>query len=103
MIEQPIPIRLIQSNYDFAVTVSDESMAARLELPAQFNVVIDFTIADQPDGAFHVTQRLLPAFQIDDGQAAVAERGATVAELALAVRSTVRESAQHRPKIGSVR
>ena len=52
-------------------------MTERAELFAEFAVVVDFAVEDDPDGTVLVRDRLLSAFEIDDGQAAMTERRIT--------------------------
>ena len=53
-----------------------ECVAGTLELPAQLLVVVDLAVEDDADRAIFVEHRLLPAGQIDDAEAAHAERHA---------------------------
>ena len=66
------------------------AIAVALELAAQLAVVVDLAVADQPDRAVGVAQRLLAAFEVDDRQAAMPERRALVVIDAFAVGAAMR-------------
>ena len=53
-----------------------ERVPVRDELRAQLAVVVDLAVEDHPDGAVFVANRLVAAGEVDDAQAAHAERRA---------------------------
>ncbi len=93
--EQPVAVALVQRDDDLAVAVRQKCVAVALELAAQLAVVVDLPVADQEDRAVGVVQRLLAAREIDDRQAAVAERRELVVIDPFAVRAAMRERVQH--------
>ena len=96
VLEQTIAVRFVQADDHFAIAHRHESMAVRLELLAQLQVVVDLAVANQPDRALGIAQRLPPALQVDDRESPVSEHGAALPMDALAVRTAMRKSAQHR-------
>ena len=62
----------------FGVGARAVAVAGRFELRPDVGVVVDLAVEDDPDRAVFVRQRLLAGGQIDDAQAAVAERGLVV-------------------------
>ena len=97
VIEQAIAIALVQRDDDFAVAVGQEAVAVALELAAQLAVVVDLAVADQPDRAVGVVQRLLSAGQVDDRQPAVSERDERIVIDPFAVRPAMGQRIQHAP------
>ena len=79
----------------FAVRCSPEAMTERLQLPMQFPEVVDFTIADHPQRTVCVRQRLMSAGEVDDRQAAHADRARAVRVEALVVGPAMRGDARH--------
>ena len=75
--------------------MGQEAIAVLLQSRAQLAIVVDLAIADQHQRAIGVVQRLLAAVQIDDGQAAMAERGERIVMHALAVRPAMRQRVEH--------
>ena len=67
---------LVEMQHHLGVGFGGEPMALRLQLGHQPAIVVDLTVADDPLGAVLVADRLSSAFEIDDGQAPVPERGA---------------------------
>src|SRR4051812_46049287 len=61
---------VVSMNDGLGVAVGIKAMAAALEVLAEFAIVIDFAVVDNPGGAIGVVNRLLTALQIDDGQTA---------------------------------
>ena len=58
-------------------------MAARNELLAKLDVVVNLTVADDPQRAVFVAQRLRAAIEIDDGKPIVCQKAAVIEEQAL--------------------
>ncbi len=63
-------------NDRFSVAVGAVLMTVRFKLRAQFAVVIDFAVENDVNRPVFIRHRLLPVVQINDGQAAMAERHA---------------------------
>ena len=71
-------------------------VAGGLQLLAQLAVVVDLAVVDALDLAVLVADRLLPALDVDDRQAAHAERGAGMGQEAVVVRPAVADAGVHR-------
>src|SRR5688500_1891863 len=70
-------------------------MAGRFEDRPHGRVVVDLAVVGDPDGVVLVGQRLMAAGEIDDAEAAVAERRVAVDVQAGAVGSAVRDDVAH--------
>ena len=70
-------------------------MAARFQIRTQLLVVVDLAVANEQDGLVGVEQRLTTAFQVDDGQSAMAQDGVRIELHAFAVGATVAQRVQH--------
>ncbi len=70
-------------------------MAAGAQRLAQLVVVVDLAVEDHLDGAIFVADRLLPAGDIDDRQAAHSQRDFRRNEIAAAVRPPVDNCVAH--------
>src|SRR5204863_4107729 len=96
------PVR--QARAPFAVAVQEhfavgmvglKKMAASLEFRAELGVVVDLAVKNKDEIAIGGSHRLMAAFQIDDGKAAMAEEdGAVVPESAI-VRPAMSEAGGH--------
>ena len=71
-------------------------MAARLELAAQLAEVVDLAVADEPQRAVRVGERLVAAGEVDDREPAHAERAGAVDVHALVVGAAMDGDARHR-------
>jgi len=68
------PFLLVEMNDDFAVRVGAEPVALALQFPAEFRVVVDLAVEDEPHGAVLVGQGLPARLgEVDDGEPPVAE------------------------------
>ena len=76
---------LIQVDQNLGVAGSLQMMAFAFELPAQFLVVVNFSIEGYLDGLIFIAQRLGSACEIDDAEAAVTESDIRVEEGAVAI------------------
>ena len=70
-------------------------MPPLLEIALQRAVVVDFSVADDPDGPVLVRDGLFPAVQVDDGKTPVAKGGPSVAPDPFVVGTAVPERIQH--------
>ena len=70
-------------------------MPGGFQLFAQGLEVVNFAVEHDDEAAVLVEHRLAAALQVDDGQAAVAERDAVVDKIALAVRAAVGDEVGH--------
>jgi hypothetical protein len=80
---------------DLGIGIRRETMTLRLELGAQLEVVVDFAVVEDGDGAVFVEDRLMSAGKIDDRQAAHAERHGVLDEVARVVRSAMHHRIAH--------
>jgi hypothetical protein len=58
-------------------------------------VIVDFTVADEPDGPVLIREWLMTTGEIDDGKPPMTERREVVVMNAFAVRSTMTKATQH--------
>ena len=91
------PVVLVEMDDRLAVARGLEAMAARLELRAEFPIVVDLDVAHDPHRAGLVHERLRAAGHVDDGQPAVSERRLAVDPASLAVRPALGEGGRHAP------
>src|SRR3954467_1510103 len=70
-------------------------MAARLEFPAQLEVVEDLTVERDPLGSIGGRHWLPPALDVDDAQSRVREADRTVADPAPGVGPAMPDDADH--------
>ena len=78
-----------------------EGVPLLLQLAADLGEVVDLAVGDDLDGAVLVAERLLPAGEVHDRQAAHRQRDARQLDAALFVRSAVVERADHVLHFGS--
>ena len=67
---------------------------------AQFLVIINLSIEDNPDGFVFIAHGLRACAKIDNGQAKMAQTGIAIQMYSLAVRTAVRNGIKHRLNIG---
>src|SRR5688572_23530266 len=79
----------------FGVTAGLKRVAAALEIAAQLAVVVDLAVEDNPDRPVFVRDRLMTAFEVDDAQAAHAERHAIAEIDPFVVRTAVHDRGAH--------
>ena len=95
VLDQALAVAFVERDDQLAVAVGLERVAALLEVLAQLPVVVDLAVADHPDRAVGVQERLPAAFEVDDGQAPVPEDRAVGAVLPFAVRAAMAQRMQH--------
>ena len=72
-----------------------EMVAGGFELGGQVAVVVDFAVEDDGDRSILVEHRLVPGRDVDDGQAAMAQRDVGFDQKALIVRPAMRDRVGH--------
>ncbi len=95
MIEQRVSVLLVERKNHLAVAAGPEAMAAPLHVGADFPVVVDLAVRHQPERPARVDERLATAFDVDDGEAPLAEHGACFLLHALAVGTAMHQSCEH--------
>jgi hypothetical protein len=86
---------LVQVDDDFDIRIGPETMAAGLQVSAQFLVVVDFSIAHNRDSAIFIGNGLIAGLQVDDAQSAEAETDAWFEKVPLPIRSPVGHHVRH--------
>ena len=82
-------------NDRFGVRVSGEFMAARFQILAQLGIIVNFAVEHHPELAVFIRERLMPAGQIDDAQAAETQAQASVDENAFIIRAAMNDGFVH--------
>src|SRR3546814_7988175 len=83
--------------HDLGIAAGEEPVAAFLERRLQFLVIVDDAVEDERQPEFGIDHRLTrPVRQVDDAQAAVAERDAVLEKKAFSVRAAAGLPAVHR-------
>src|SRR6185437_3250774 len=82
-------------NDGFGVAVGIERVAQLFEFLAQFEIVVDLAVEDDPRAAICVVNWLLAAFEVDDRETTHRETGGTVDVEAVFVRSAVTNGVVH--------
>src|SRR6187402_2428381 len=82
-------------NDHLGVAVRLEAVSLRLQCGAQGTVVIDLSIEDHADAAVLVEDRLLPAMEVDDGQAPHRQAHGAVEVMSGAVRTATLDAVIH--------
>ena len=72
-------------NEDLAVAVRTEVVSLLDQLSAQFDVVIDLAVTNDPYGFVFVAKRLLSSLDVDDGEPGVAEQATSLKQLCAAL------------------
>ena len=94
--QQIVAVPLVKGENHFAVAAGAECVAdLAFQSLAMLLVIVDFAVADQPDGAVGVGERLVTAGEIDDGETSMTERGEGVVMNALSVGTAMAQSTQH--------
>src|SRR5208282_604497 len=91
IVKQSVALLLVKMHQDFAIAVSLKAVPLVHELGAQFDVVVNFAVADHPHRSIFVTQRLPAAFEVDDRQSRGSEQAMPLQSLlaALVVRTAM--------------
>src|SRR5215213_892323 len=82
-------------NDGFGVAVGVERMTQLFEFFAEFEVVVDLAIEDNPRAAIRVVNGLLAALEVDDREAAHREAGGAIDIKTVLVRPAVTNSLVH--------
>src|SRR5437763_121624 len=82
-------------NYRFGIAVGPIPVPLRLQLRAQFRVIIDFSVEYDPGGLVFIADRLLPGGKIDDTQAPHAQADGTGDVKPIIIRPAVRHDLPH--------
>ena len=88
-------ILIVGVNDRFGVAVGVERVAEFLQFLAQFAVVVDLAVENDPGGAILVVNGLLPALQIDDREASHAQPDGIVEVEAVVVWSPMTNGGAH--------
>src|SRR2546423_8253807 len=82
-------VLIVGVNDGFCVAVCVKGVAELFQLVAEFAIVIDLTIEDNPGGAVLIVDRLLAAFQIYDRQTTHAQAHALAEVETVFIRATM--------------
>src|SRR6266550_3001350 len=82
-------VLIVGVNDGFCIAVCIKGVAELFQLVAEFAVVIDFPIEDNPGAAVLIVDRLLAAFQIYDRQPAHTQADALAEVEAIFIRATM--------------
>ncbi len=88
-------ILLVGVDYGFGVAARRVTVAGLFQSGPQIGVVEDLAVEDDPNVAALVAERLMAQREIDDAEAAVAERYEFIAKEAAVVRTAVTDGAGH--------
>ena len=95
LVDHALAAVLVEMENDLGVAAGLEEMAAADELAPQLAVVVDLAVADDPGAGVLVGDRLMPARQVDDREAAHGEAGLAEEHGALIVRPAVDQGVVH--------
>jgi hypothetical protein len=79
---------------NFTVALGQELMAARFQIRAQFLLIVNLAVRDEPKRLFRVAQWLVAARKIDDRQPPLSDRRAIIDIAAYIIRSSMCKGAQ---------
>src|SRR5215813_5492430 len=82
-------------NDGFGVAVGVEGVAQFFELLAEFEIVVDLAVEDDPRAAVLIVNGLLAALQIDDGEAAHGHADRTIYVAAVLVGTAMPDRVVH--------
>ena len=99
----PLAALLIQVDKNLRIASGTKLVTFPAQLPAKFNVIIDFAVGDHTDRMVFVPDRLPAAVEIDDREPAHTERHVALAiEMpAFSIRPTMDERLQHPREVGA--
>src|SRR5262249_36218891 len=95
-LDQPLALVLVEVNEHLGVTLSAEDVSPGFQALSQLLKVVDLSVEHHLDRAVLVPQRLGPAAQVDDRQAAVDKPQAWLVQVALRVGTAVGDGLTHR-------
>ena len=79
----------------FGIGLGAELMTFRLEFRAQFRIIVNLAVEDDPDRFLEIRHRLMSPGQVDDGKPAEPEPERAIEEKAVIVRPTMRDGRGH--------
>ncbi len=85
----------VQVDDDLGVALRGKPVAERLELRAQFDVVEDLAVVDDPERTVLVADRLIAAGQVNDAEPRAAQANPVIPVDAVSVRPAMPEHPQH--------
>ena len=88
-------VLIISMDDGLGVAVCIKGVAEPFQLVAEFEIVIDLTVEDNPGGAVLVVNRLLAAFHIDNRQPPHAQADSLAEVEAVIIRATMADSVTH--------
>ena len=97
MLDERLPILLIQMDEDFGVAPGSQTMALAFQLPREGSESVDFPVERDPDGPVLIPERLPAAADVNDREAGIDEEdvlGGTDV-VAAAVRAAVTQGSDH--------
>src|SRR6185295_10164175 len=92
----------VRMKYDLGVRVCGKPMPARLQFLAQFDVIENLAIINDPQRSVLITDRLLSRLQIDDAEARVSQRDLIAKINTKLIGTTMTDHRQHLPDHVSV-
>ena len=95
--QAPRPEFLVQMDDDLGVSVCFEGVTFAQEKGAQFLVIVDFPVEDDPDAAVLIGQGLMSSVQVNDREPAVAQSDLGGGVNAFIVWTSMADSLKHRP------
>src|SRR5437867_4730518 len=98
------PVLFVQMDDGFCVAVGTIAMPALFQSCAQFGVIVDFAVEDDPNCAGLVAEGLVAAGDVNDAEAAHSDGGWSIGIYAFVVRATMGHGGAHlphRPGIGA--
>jgi hypothetical protein len=85
----------VEVDDNFGIAPALEAVTSLLQTFSQGAIIVDFAVADDPDGAVFVADGLPAAVQVNDAQATAAEADTAAQIRALVVRATMRQAVHH--------
>src|ERR1700683_545882 len=74
MLQAAFPVLAVQVQDHLAVTVGEELMTARLEILAEPDIIVNFTVGNQPQTLAGIVKWLMSRAQVDDRKTPVTQR-----------------------------
>src|SRR6266853_2264629 len=102
MLDAIPPILLVEVDDALGVAMRAEGVAQSDELLAKRQVIVDFSIEDDPNGAVLVAEGLVPSGEVHNTQPAHAYAGAVVCVDSVVIRSAMRHDVAHPAQLSRV-
>src|SRR5580700_782579 len=83
---------------NFCVSIRFEDMTPPQQIGAEFLIVINLAIEDDPDCSVFIRQRLMSGAEINDGQTAKTQPDRPSDMISLIIGTTVTNRVRHRPE-----